>query len=190
MNRVSPTRAADFTVLVCRLAIVATGIAWLFADDRLRFSVACAALLLTTVASALSKTTPLRYAAATVIAVLLAAHIVLGMQFRLYELSSVYDKTMHVVGSGAVSALLIIAARSFCDRERIKLPASLFALLVFSGALSAGTLWEIFEFAIDRTGLFVAQRGLRDTMIDLLADAVGALLALAVYTAVTHSKAT
>ena len=38
------------------------------------------------------------------------------------------------------------------------------------------TVWELFEFTIDRTGLFYAQRGLIDTMLDLLADAGGAVM--------------
>lgn len=58
------------------------------------------------------------------------------------------------------------------------MPLSLFLLLVLGGTLSAGTLWEFFEFAIDRTGLFNAQRGLHDR----LADATGAVLAASAFT--------
>jgi len=54
-------------------------------------------------------------------------------------------------------------------------------LLVLGLAISAGTLWEVFEFVMNRTGLFYSQRGLHDTMLDLIADAIGAIITLALY---------
>ncbi len=188
MNAVSATSAAIVTVCLCRLAIAATGIVWLSAGETLSFAVALVALLLTAIPSRIIRDPLLRDASGTVTALLLAAHVVIGMQFQLYELSLVYDKAMHVIGSASVAALLMILARSVCRRESIELPLALFALLIFTGTLSAGTLWEIFEFAVDRTGFFFAQRGLQDTMIDLLADALGAILAIAVFAVASHWK--
>ena len=49
--------------------------------------------------------------------------------------------------------------------------------------------WEIFEFSIDRTGLFQTQRGLADTMLDLIADTVGALMAAATFAGMSHHRA-
>ncbi len=48
-------------------------------------------------------------------------------------------------------------------------------------AVSAGTLWEVFEFTLDRTGLFQTQKGLTDTMLDLVADTVGALATMGLF---------
>ena len=42
--------------------------------------------------------------------------------------------------------------------------------------MTAGTAWELFEFWVDLTGVFIAQRGLHDTMLDLAADTAGAVL--------------
>lgn len=95
---------------------------------------------------------------------------------------------MHVIGSAGVAVLFILATRNFCYREKIELPLNILVVVIFAGTLSTGALWEIFEFAIDRTGYFFAQPGLRDTMIDLLADALGALIALSAYATMGHCK--
>lgn len=56
------------------------------------------------------------------------------------------------------------------------------ALFAFVFALAVGTLWEIFEFAMDRIfgtnmqkPMFGDPSGLTDTMWDLIVDALGAL---------------
>jgi len=56
------------------------------------------------------------------------------------------------------------------------------ALFAFMFAVAVGALWEIFEFAMDRTfglnmqkPMFGDESGLTDTMWDLIIDAVGAL---------------
>ncbi|WP_164102718.1 hypothetical protein [Candidatus Laterigemmans baculatus] len=51
------------------------------------------------------------------------------------------------------------------------------ALFAFMFALGVGTLWEIFEFAMDQAfGLNMQKSGLQDTMGDLIVDAIGALV--------------
>jgi len=167
-------------VFLCRGAIGFTGVAWLYEGYGLEFGVALGALVLTLLPAILIHDRQLRDAVAAVTSVLLAAHVVLGMQGALYDTSSVYDKAMHVLGSGAIAALLTLAIRRYCMRHLIELPMVIVAAIVLAGTLSAGTLWEVFEFAMDRTGLFYAQRGLFDTMLDLIADAGGALLMIVV----------
>jgi hypothetical protein len=95
----------------------------------------------------------------------LAAHVVLGMAGGLYERSAVYDKLVH-------------AAVCFGLARRLQGgPAAGPRWLAPLAALGLGALWELFEFAADATGLVTAQRGLADTMLDLAADAAGALAA-------------
>lgn len=49
------------------------------------------------------------------------------------------------------------------------------ALFAFMFAVGMGALWEIFEFAMDRTfGMNMQKSGLVDTMWDLIVDSVGA----------------
>jgi hypothetical protein len=60
---------------------------------------------------------------------------------------------------------------------RGKLKASPFLIAIFSFAfgLAIGALWEIFEYAMDTWfGLNMQKSGLRDTMADLIVDAIGA----------------
>lgn len=51
------------------------------------------------------------------------------------------------------------------------------ALFSFCFALALGTVWELFEFFIDSTLHVHMQKGLVDTMSDLLVDALGAVIA-------------
>lgn len=189
VTAINTRRSSMIVVAGCRLAIAVPAVMWLGANDRLSFTVALIALFLTEAPMRLLRDPPLRDVTAAVTALLLAAHIVLGMYLALYELSVLYDKVMHVVGSGAVATILTLGAKSCCRQHRLEVPGPLIVLTVFAGTLSVGTLWEIFEFAIDRTGLFVAQRGLRDTMFDLVADALGATFALAIITVLMRSRA-
>ena len=62
------------------------------------------------------------------------------------------------------------------------MPLPLLLLLAAGVVVTLGTLWEVLELAIDRTGLFQARRGLTDTMLDLMADAIGALAATIAFT--------
>ncbi len=188
MKIVNAMPGATATANLCRLAIGLSTLIWLAAGDWLSAAVGSTALLLTAAPGALLRHSELREPSTVAAALLLAAHIVLGMQMNLYETSKLYDKAMHVIGSGAIAALLLVATREFCVRERIAVPRVLVAVIVFAGTLSAGTLWEVFEFAIDRTGLFFAQRGLIDTMIDLVADALGALLALSIFAGMSYAQ--
>ena len=166
-------------VFACRVAISLAGLYWFMKSDQIQLGIAIVALTLTALPGRFIRDRPLRSVTTAVVAVLLAAHIVLGMLGALYETSILYDKIMHALGSGAVTGLLMMAVHRYCDRHLIELPLVLFVALVLGGTLSAGTLWELFEFAIDRTGMFNAQRGLNDTMLDLLANASGIFMMLA-----------
>jgi hypothetical protein len=106
----------------------------------------------------------------------LAAHVVLGMAGGLYERSLLYDKLVHLAVSFGLARLAAHALSRHAARERLEPGALLERSVPVLAALALGTLWELFEFAADATGLVFAQRGLADTMLDLGANAVGALL--------------
>jgi len=129
------------------------------AQGRVAGAIALACLALGAAASALE-----RRAQEWVVTVL-AAHVVLGMAAGLYERSALYDKLVHLAVSFGLARLV---AGALAQRA----PRWLLAL----AALGLGAVWEVFEFAADATGLVTAQRGLADTMLDLGADAAGALL--------------
>ncbi len=166
-------------VFVCRIALCMCALHWWIERDVLQLSVAIGSLAITLLPRVLIRDQLLGDMSALLTALLLGAHVVFGMFGALYETSSVYDKFMHALGSWAIAGLLMLAVHRYCVKHRINLPVLLTATIVLGGTLSAGTLWEIFEFAIDQTGLFYAQRGLEDTMLDLLADAVGGFILIA-----------
>lgn len=172
---------ASLSVVTCRIAITITGMLWLSIGDDLRLGIATVALSLSTLPSYLIRDSLLRNVTNTTLAILLAAHIVLGMQLEFYENSAWFDKTIHGFGSAAIAGVLLLFIRHYGSVRNIDLPVGLVAAFVLAGTVTAGTLWELFEFSIDRTGLFHAQRGLHDTMLDLLADTVGAVLAIVAF---------
>ncbi len=106
----------------------------------------------------------------------LAAHVVLGMAGGLYERSALYDKLVHLAASFGLARLAAGWLARHVARERLDPGELLERWAPALAALSLGTLFELFEFAADATGLVVAQRGLADTMLDLGADAAGAWL--------------
>jgi hypothetical protein len=106
----------------------------------------------------------------------LTAHVVLGMAGGLYERSLLYDKLVHLAVSFGLARLAAGALGRLVARERLVPGALLERWVPVLAALALGTLWELFEFAADATGLVKAQRGLADTMLDLGADAGGAWL--------------
>jgi hypothetical protein len=144
-------------VLGCAIAVSAAD--FFAAREAVAGSIALACLALGAAASRLERR-PQEWLLAA-----LAAHVVLGMAGGLYERSILYDKLVHLaVSFGGVR----LAAAA---------PAPRWLLAV--AALGLGALWELFEFAVDATGLVTAQRGLADTMGDLAADAAGAFAAAA-----------
>ncbi len=175
-------RSVNYLVVACQIGMGLTGIAWLSAGRLTFASIAAISIALSVVPQRVVTSPALREASRTVSAMLLGAHVILGMGLGLYDNSIVYDKLMHTLGIGAIAVLLILAIRDYCERQQLVLPPSLMMWLVLCGAVSAGTAWELFEFSMDLTGLVTAQRGLHDTMLDLAADCVGGLVVVAAFT--------
>lgn len=170
-------------VAASQAGMVLTGLAWLSAGQLTFASIAAVAVALSVMSRHVVADPTLRDAIRAVSALLLGAHVMLGMWLGLYDSSDLYDKLMHALGVGAIAALLILAIRGHCERRRLALPYSLMLWLVLCCAVSMGTAWELFEFSMDLTGLVTAQRGLRDTMLDLAADSVGALVVVTAFAA-------
>ncbi|QLK24980.1 hypothetical protein HYG81_12785 [Natrinema zhouii] len=102
----------------------------------------------------------------------------------LYALIGPWDSLTHTVSASIVAAAgyAVVRAIDLYTDEIYIPPAMLFAfILVF--VLAFGVVWELMEFGIDwsaqRLGLdaVLAQHGLNDTIVDLVYDAVGAVVA-------------
>lgn len=104
---------------------------------------------------------------------LLIAHVALGMGQSLYQCSAVYDKFMHFLAFAWVARMMFEVIGGWEGANRVRVPAK--SALILLLALGLGACWELFEFAVDQLGLFVAQPGLYDTMMDFVCDGMGAL---------------
>ncbi|PCR90710.1 hypothetical protein [Natrinema ejinorense] len=102
----------------------------------------------------------------------------------LYAIVGPWDSLTHTVSASIVAAggYAVVRAIDLHTDEIYVPPAMLFAfILVF--VLAFGVVWELMEFVIDwsarRYGLeaVLAQHGLNDTIVDLVYDVVGAVVA-------------
>ncbi len=112
------------------------------------------------------------------LAIWFTSHL-LGMRYGLYGSSSLFDKAMHAIITGGFVVMWIDWIRPALAGSRLDPrhnPWSLLLLAVIF-TLATAALWEIFEFGIDQTGMFRAQRGLDDTMLDMIAALAGGCLA-------------
>ncbi|MGB7321912.1 MAG: hypothetical protein WBC95_10915 [Albidovulum sp.] len=116
---------------------------------------------------------PMRFLAWIVIFIF--ATIFLGEAFDFYERLWWWDVLLHggsALGFGLVGFLFVFM---LFEGDKYAAPAWAIAFVSFCFALSIGTLWEIFEFAVDRiAGTQMQKSGLMDTMGDLIVDTVGA----------------
>ncbi|MGB3178171.1 MAG: hypothetical protein WBA90_09880 [Albidovulum sp.] len=116
---------------------------------------------------------PMRFLAWIVIFIF--ATIFLGEAFDFYERLWWWDVLLHggsALGFGLVGFLFVFM---LFEGDRYAAPSWAIAFVSFCFALSIGTLWEIFEFAVDRiAGTQMQKSGLMDTMGDLIVDTVGA----------------
>lgn len=101
-----------------------------------------------------------------------------------------WDTILHIFSGGMLGALGFSMIAVFNNTERIPMNLSpLFvAVFAFCFALALGAVWEIYEFAadcllatnmqkfsLDNGTALIGQAALRDTMKDLIVDALGAV---------------
>jgi hypothetical protein len=89
-----------------------------------------------------------------------------------------WDIVLHAGSGLALGFIGFLILYSLYKNKKLPISPGLLAMFSFSFALALGTIWEIFEFAMDNIfGLNMQKSGLRDTMWDLIVDAIGALIA-------------
>jgi hypothetical protein len=113
------------------------------------------------------------------------ASLFLGEIRSYYEMIWWWDVGLHATSGlllGIVGFLLVYVLNEN-ERIDINLRPRFLALFAFVFAIAVGSLWEVFEYAMDQLlGLqmqkprFGDPSGLSDTMLDLIFDAMGALL--------------
>lgn len=117
--------------------------------------------------------------------------IYLGEVRDFYYVVPYWDSVLHAFSGGMLGALGFSLVSFLNDSDKLQFELSPFfvALFAFCFALSAGTVWEIYEytfdglmflnmqkFALQDGTLLVGHAALADTMKDLIVDALSALI--------------
>lgn len=109
----------------------------------------------------------------------LFASIFLGELAGFYERFWWWDLALHTT-SGLLLGMLglsLIWILNHNEKIDLSLSPKFMCLFTFTFTVTAATMWEIFEFGMDRTfGLNMQKSGLDDTMADLMVAAFGALI--------------
>lgn len=104
-------------------------------------------------------------------------HTFWGVWLRFYDTHWFWDKLLHLKGTMLVSFVGFLAAYAIhmCGKVRLTGPILGLFTVVFGNAL--GAWWEIAEFLVDKTLKKNTQYGLDNTMIDLINNFLGSLIA-------------
>jgi hypothetical protein len=115
------------------------------------------------------------------------AGVFLGEFRRFHFHVSNFDKWLHIVSGGALAAISFSLVSLLDERDIVKMNPLFIALFSFSFALMVGVLWEIYEFtwdfhfdfnmqkyATDTGELLIGKTALYDTMMDFVANSIGA----------------
>jgi ABC-type phosphate/phosphonate transport system permease subunit len=108
-----------------------------------------------------------------IIAFFIVAHFVLGEVFRFYDDVSFFDKVLHVTAGGVMAMCGFSIAYGYSKSEdgAVRLSPFFFAMFSFCFAITLMTLWEIFEYAVDRALGYNMQRW-KDGLSEITADGV------------------
>jgi hypothetical protein len=126
-----------------------------------------------------------------IIVLFIFAAIFLGGPWDFYYKIWWWDSLLHFFSGIALGLAGFLILYVFYKKGKFKASPKTIMLFAFCFALSLGALWEIFEFSVDATLEYNMQKarnleteescntwlGVRDTMIDLILDATGALIA-------------
>jgi len=102
---------------------------------------------------------------------------VVGGYVDWYDYVQYYDHFTHSISSAtvaliAVTMLYVLAYYT----ELVKLPPAMFGLFTVMFTMTMGVVWEFLEWGFDMAFATTLQRGLTDTMLDLLFDTIAGLI--------------
>lgn len=113
--------------------------------------------------------------------IFLYASFALGEVRDFYEKIWWWDLALHGLSALTVGIIGFLSIYVFYMTRRIRVAAGWIAVITFALAVSVGTIWEIFEFAMDwYFGFNMQKSGLTDTMTDLIINGAGAAIAAAI----------
>lgn len=88
-----------------------------------------------------------------------------------------YDHVTHMLSASVVAAVGYATVRAIDEHsEAVEFPPRFVFVFILTFTVAFGVAWEVLEFAVGGFG-FLSQYGLDDTMLDLVFDIVGGLVA-------------
>lgn len=110
-------------------------------------------------------------------AVFMVGAVSLGEAGDFYERFWWWDLLLHFSSAMVFGLVGFMILYVLYYQKKLQTSPFIIAVFTFSFALAIGAAWEIFEFSVDQLfGLNTQRSGLRDTMTDLIVDALGGLL--------------
>ncbi|MEK7852128.1 MAG: hypothetical protein AAB275_09615 [Deltaproteobacteria bacterium] len=106
------------------------------------------------------------------IALALMLDIVFGEGARFYDWVTGWDWMTHFIGTFVIAMFAFSMVYTFHYTGKLRLSLPFIAFFTMMASLAVGALWEIAEFIVDHFG-YNSQKGLNNTMWDLIFDAVG-----------------
>jgi hypothetical protein len=99
---------------------------------------------------------------------------ILGLYDRLHP---VFDKITHITSASIITLLGLVLVLLLDRYNRTRLEGWIIFVGIVTLTVTLGAIWEVMEFAVDQAFSTGLQRGLDDTIFDLLFDFAGALVA-------------
>ena len=111
--------------------------------------------------------------------------IFLGTTLNFYGLISEFDFLLHISFGVVASVLSIPFIKFFINKLNLyinKTQILFIIFIIFCFSTTCGTLWEIYEFSVDKLlGLNTQNNSLLDTMSDIIANTIGTLSFCIIY---------
>lgn len=113
-----------------------------------------------------------------IIILFIYASVILGEKHGYYERFVWWDMFLHLQSGLLLGLAGFLIVYILYSHDKVKMSPVFVSLFSLCFSIAIGTVWEIFEFFMDRTfGLNMQKSGLVDTMRDLIINCFGALIA-------------
>lgn len=168
------------------ISILATAIISIAEGNWKRIGISILMLLLITMPQLIEKKLKLKIPSELELVTVLFIYssIFLGDGYRFYDKFWWWDKMLHSF-SGPILGIMGILLINYLNKRgqlNINLSPIFGALTSFFFAVTAGALWEIYEYTMDKViGSFMQRGSLNDTMTDLILDTIGASIVAIIY---------
>ena len=111
--------------------------------------------------------------------VFIFSSVFFGQFGGLYDRWHWYDSFLHFISALAFGLAGFLLLFVFYVHNKLRLPKSIILFFTFFFCLGVGALWEIIEYGIDNVfGTNMQVNSLDDTMIDLMLNGLGAVVAV------------